>query len=88
MTPTSMLSLFGMLAAAAAMMASSSTSMVAAGIPLQPVCTTDQYCCPDALKCLTPTNVTCANNPNACSGSFVRGVVLVVCVGVAVAVIG
>ena len=41
-------------------------------VPGGPVCTTDQYCCPDALKCLTPTSVSCAADANICAGSFLR----------------
>ena len=31
------------------------------------VCKSTEYCCPDANKCLTPTNTSCKNNPSACA---------------------
>ena len=34
-----------------------------------PVCKDTEYCSPDDLKCLTPTNITCASDPFACAGA-------------------
>ena len=33
---------------------------------LEPVCSREQYCCPDAKKCLTPTRQFCGSNATAC----------------------
>mmetsp|Transcript_41597 Transcript_41597/g.61008 ORF Transcript_41597/g.61008 Transcript_41597/m.61008 type:complete len:668 (+) Transcript_41597:92-2095(+) len=41
--------------------------VTAAVTPSETVCKTSEYCCPDAKKCLTPTNVSCADSADSCS---------------------
>jgi hypothetical protein len=35
------------------------------------ICSDSEYCCPDAMKCLTPTNTSCVENPDVCTDSAV-----------------
>ena len=34
-------------------------------------CSSSEYCCPSAMKCLTPSNTPCKGNPDACTGGSI-----------------
>jgi hypothetical protein len=34
-------------------------------------CSNSEYCCPDAMKCLTPSKISCKGNPDACTGGAI-----------------